>query len=315
MAASTPALYYPSTIGWVDDNQLFLRTMINSLQNDFAVHPFLNTSECLDYFSTYTPLSDTTLKLRGCVEHDYYDTSNHTLVDFDITALPNIHNNPQRLQEISVLIVDYQMPEMNGVELCQRLKHLPCKKILLTGTADTKAAIAAFNDKIIDCFIQKTSATLNTDLRKHIALLMQAYFNDRTQHLISHLEVNHALPLTDQVFVNFFEDFKKTHDISEYSVMDKQGSLMFLNKKGDASHLVIHTDKSLAAFVDTYSNCQGTQESVSVVQAREKIPFFGIGYEASEREVETWQHYLHTPFILEGREKYYWCEVKSAYEP
>jgi CheY-like chemotaxis protein len=40
-----------------------------------------------------------------------------------------------------VLVVDYSMPQMNGVEVCEALRHLPCKKILFTGAADEKVAV------------------------------------------------------------------------------------------------------------------------------------------------------------------------------
>lgn len=311
MAATLPAFYYPSTIGWVDDNQLFLNTITEIFNTNHSIRTFSNIVNCLSYFSTYIPHSQNMPILRDCIEHDYNDTTNHALVDIDVTLLNQVHHDETRIHEMSVLIVDYQMPEMNGIELCRRLSHIPCKKILLTGEANNNAAIAAFNEKMIDCFIRKDSKTLHEDLQKHINRLIQDYFRERTQHVIAHMEVSHPLPLSDPIFVEFFKQIREAHHITEYSLIDKNGSLLMLNKNGHAACLVIHTDKSLDTFTNTYESCHGTASAVNAVHTRSKIPFFGIGTEASEYGVDTWHQYLHTPAVLEGRERYYWVVITN----
>ena len=47
---------------------------------------------------------------------------------------------------------------MNGLEFCRNIQNLPIRKIMLTGRADTKLAVEAFNQKIIDKFLLKDVA-------------------------------------------------------------------------------------------------------------------------------------------------------------
>jgi CheY-like chemotaxis protein len=56
---------------------------------------------------------------------------------------------PSRFNNIAVLVVDYSMPTINGIEFCKQLGDKHVYKILLTAEADSDIAINAFNDGII----------------------------------------------------------------------------------------------------------------------------------------------------------------------
>ena len=60
-------------------------------------------------------------------------------------------------QDIAVVVSDYIMPEMNGIELFSRLKTMApdIKRILLTGKGDMKTAISAINECDVFRFILK----------------------------------------------------------------------------------------------------------------------------------------------------------------
>ena len=57
----------------------------------------------------------------------------HCSVTLDVDRIFRIGFRPQRFMLPSVLVVDYRMAKMNGVEFCAALADLPCKKILLVG--------------------------------------------------------------------------------------------------------------------------------------------------------------------------------------
>ena len=81
-----------------------------------------------------------------------------------------------RQQRVSVAIVDYDMPKMTGVEFCRAIPDLPVKTILLTGKAGLETAISAFNEGVIDCFLQKQDASVSASLRREIKRLQDEYF-------------------------------------------------------------------------------------------------------------------------------------------
>ena len=77
--------------------------------------------------------------------------------------------NKDRFNDVSVIIVDYYMDEMNGIEVCETLSKHPAKKILLTGGADKEnIAIDAFNKGIIHRFINKTDPDFPSQIRQAI---------------------------------------------------------------------------------------------------------------------------------------------------
>lgn len=53
-----------------------------------------------------------------------------------------------RLSEISLFLLDVQMPEMSGIELLRLLRARGCEKpvIFVTGTRDAKAQVAVLED-------------------------------------------------------------------------------------------------------------------------------------------------------------------------
>src|SRR3990167_6657490 len=226
-----PLFYYPSTIAWVDDDPLFLEAVTNALSNQYSLLTFTTPEKCLEFFDGYTALLPTMNFLRGCTDHESYDIIDHMPVDLNMQALFELRECRERNQEVSVIVVDYKMLDINGIELCRKLQSLPMKKILLTGEADEQKAVAAFNEGIIDCFISKASLTLTDDIEFHLKRLTQEYFSDRTRSLLAYLEADKPLPLSDPKFIVFFKEWRESHSIQEYYLADKHGNFVLFDEK------------------------------------------------------------------------------------
>lgn len=305
-----PVFYYPSTIVWADDDALFLNAAALLFDENYPMKTFINPKDCLKFFEAYSsPLSDISF-LKGCVEHEYYHTVDHSPVDFNVPALSVLESHSSKNQEVSVIILDYNMPEMSGIELFEKLRHIPAKKILLTGEANHHNAISAFNNNIIDRFIRKDSPTIATEIKEYVSSLMQQYFRERTQPLLSHLEADYLLPLSDPKFVTFFQDWCRDNFIIEYSIIDKNGSFVVIDKEGKRSYFIVHTDRSLDAFVDLHDDVSEAKDFLGMVVKREGIPFFGVGKEAWEFVVKKWEKYFFVSKVFNGREKYYWTLIQ-----
>jgi CheY-like chemotaxis protein len=301
---SVPTYFYPSSIVWVDDDTLFLKTASELFESN-QTKTFNDPQSCLEFFESYK-LPAKAPVLRGLIEDERYELSDHLPVDLNVSKVQEFYFTRDRSQEISVIIIDNKMPGMNGIELCQRLQTQPAKKILLTGEASHEEAIKAFNDNVIDRFIRKDSPTLVTDIQNYVDELSKQYFRERSEAILSHLQVDFKLPLSDKIFADFFQQICLKNSIKEYYLIDKNGSLMMIDDKSKCSYLIVHTDRTLDRFIELNEDLPEVQHLLETLRKRQKIPYFGIGNESWEFKVEQWDKNFYEAEVLEGREKYYY---------
>lgn len=306
-----PLFSYPTTIGLIDDDQLFLKALSRMLSHDYLLQTFQDSYEALNFFESYKPVLSSMSFLRGCPEYDSYDAAEHMPVDLNAEALMNLRKYPERCRDISVLVVDYNMPNMNGLELCRKLYGLPIKKILLTGAVDHTEAVEAFNEGLIDRFVRKDNPRLIEEIQTHLIALMRQNFIDNTRGLLSHLEADHPLPISDSLFSAFFKNWCATHNISEHFLLDKQGNFILVDNKGEIFYFIVHTDKTLSTFVELHEEDEEVADLINAVSKRKLIPFFGPGKEPWQKKESEWSSHFYVPEIFEGKEKYFWTAIKG----
>lgn len=298
-----PLFQYPTTTVWVDDDALFLQTIDASFQGNKKI--FTLPGDCDSFFNTPHLFSKITF-LHGEYGNENYHSLEHAPVDFDVTEIAKLCDQPERFQEVSVLVCDHNMPEMTGLELCSKLQKFPVKKFLLTGNMQNVEAVKAFNDRLIDKFIHKYDPSLFSEIPKHIKILERQYFCEITRPLLLHLEVDHVLPLSDAAFVSFFNQWCEDNKIYEFYLIDKWGSFLTIDLQNEIRYFVIHTERSLDDFVKFYSNNAEVEALIRCVIDRNKIPFFGYKKDAWQVSHSEWNKYFYTPYVFNGRERYYW---------
>ncbi len=306
---SIPLVYYPTTLCWVDDDPLLVKALSHAIISDLHPKIFSTPKACLAHLKAQAPLLTALPLFKTYQDHDEYDRSHQLPVGADLLTLSSLKNHPHRFEEVSVLIADYHMPTMTGIELCHELKGCPIKKILLTGEADHALAVRAFNENVIDCFVRKDDPNLVQTLQSFIQSLSQQYFRSLTHPLLTHLlEVEHKIALTDPTFISFFQEWCKADDIKEYYLIDKNSSFLVLDATGNSRYFIVHTDRTLNAFAELHNDPE-VKAFVKTIKAREKIPFFGPGKESWQFEPKDWFAHFHSAHVLQGREKYYWAVV------
>ena len=304
-----PIFYFPTTIVCIDDDDMFLDGLRTVLDTKYNVLTYNNSEEALMELKEYrSPVAKVSF-LQSLVEHEYYDAPNYAPINLNINYLYQLAQLADRAQEISILIIDYHMKEMDGLELCAKLYGAPFKKILLTGVVDQQRAINAFNNKLIDGFITKSDINLLKSLTDSIKFLEDQYFVELTATLRNNLEISHVLPLSDPIFIKFFTNWIQENDIKEYYLIDKNGSFLTINTQNERSYFIVHTDYSLNGLIQLYQEDKQLAPFVSSIEARHKIPFFGQNLRADQVAPTLWGNYLYTPELLDGRERYYWCNI------
>ncbi|HIE72601.1 MAG TPA: response regulator, partial [Planctomycetes bacterium] len=146
--------------------------------------------------------------------------------------LRSIFDDEARHQRVSVAVVDYDMPKMTGVEFCRAISGLPVKRILLTGKAGLETAISAFNEGVIDCFLQKQDANVSAALRREIKRLQHQYFEEISNPIRCALDLQQPCFFFDPNFIDLFEDTVEKYDIVEHYICAWPPGVMMRDAEG-----------------------------------------------------------------------------------
>lgn len=309
MVKKLPLFYFPPTLCWVDDNELFLEAAELLFKENYHCLTFSKEQEALQFLQSYQSPSATIHFTREFTESDIYDTSHHLPIDINISEITQLANRRTIQHEIGILIIDNNMPTKNGIEICYQLKNSPYKKILLTGQTSPEVVIDAFNNGIIDKFIVKDQ-DVSEKLKKSIVELSYQYFFEKTKNLLAHIETSRSSPLSDPVFIDFFYDWCELNQWSEFYLINKQGSFLVKDKQGITSCFIVMSEYAKEEFVKLNDDMLETDgDFLLQVAAGNSIPFFGIGKECWDFSYKDWAPYFHPAKVIEGRERYYWTEV------
>lgn len=304
-----PLFFYSTTLVWVDDDGFFVKVVAGAFRQDYRVKIFLSPNSFLKFFEEYHATTDNLSFLQRNNGADDYDVYHRLPVDIDFQTIIDLYHNKGRINDISAIIVDFKMPKLTGLELMKQILPSAIKRILLTGEAENELAIAAFNDNIIDRFVHKGDASFAADLRLYVKQMAMQYFCALTKPLLAHLEVEHRLPQSDPVFIDFFDKWACLNNIVEYFVFDKSGSMLVADQKGQKIYFIIHTEQTLDEFSELHASDKAVTFFVNAVIQRYKIPFFGLFREAWEVESTQWTNHFYSPEVLQGRERYYWKAI------
>ncbi len=127
-----------------------------------------------------------------------------------------------------------------------------------------------------------------------------------TKYLLTHLEADCLLPISDQTFIDLFNQWCKKNNICEYFIIDQNANFLLVDKTGKHSFFVTHTERTLKNLIEMYEDSREALTLLSSIKTGARIPYFGEQKEGWEVDIKEWEKYLYVPTILQGREKYYW---------
>ena len=147
------ACYHPTTVILIDDEHRYLLGVKSKLNKKKAAYQLYTDPKKALHFLTQEYQPD--LFTSRSVLHPEEEKSDHRSIEVDVRPIRDELYNPKRFDQVSVIIVDQEMPGLKGLELCRELKNSPIKKLMLTGEVRDEQAVQAFNDGIIDKFVNK----------------------------------------------------------------------------------------------------------------------------------------------------------------
>ena len=298
--------YFPSMAILIDDNQHFLDSIIFKLDDKLAYQSYDKPYQALEFLKE---------KYQSCLKVDKWISANASHQDYKSTNLHpvniNVGNiyqelyNLRRFNEISLVMVDYSMPSINGVDFCRQISDLPVKKVLVTGEADHDIAIRAFNDGIIDQFIRKDAYDFTQRINQIIFGLQKNYFQDFSETIAEILSLEQNYPFADPIFAEFFDQLCKEREIMEYYLFEKIGSFLLLDINAKPSWLIVKDEMQLKTFYQEIKNNNISFPLQEQLKDNFFIPFFGMKTNPWEISATDWSNHLYPTKKIKGSNTYY----------
>lgn len=146
-----PPVLYPSTVVFVDDNDGYLDALRRFFPDPATNLFFTRPQTALAFIRQHA--RENSLEFApasACVSETGFERYVESSAERDVLA------RSSRFAEVAAVVVDFDMPGMNGVEFLSSISNLRCAKVLLTGVADETVAVKAFNAGIVDLYLRKT---------------------------------------------------------------------------------------------------------------------------------------------------------------
>lgn len=239
--------FHPTRVVFVDDDPAFLNLLPLRLSDDL---PFLRFDSPRELFSEFAAG-----RLQARLDLDWWDVYPseagrdplEQVFSLDPSMIALRVFNRARFGLVTVLVADYQMPGMTGLELFRALNHLPCKRILLTGQADEALAVGAFNEGLIDLYLPKLHPHLDQELNRAIRRLQFAYLEQATELATRILQASDPVVWVDTAFARLFHQVCEEHAVVEYYLVADPKGYWLLKADGRAEMLLLFTGGELDA--------------------------------------------------------------------
>jgi len=263
--ALTP-YFHPTTVCFVDDNASFLRSLELEMPRSWACRLFTDPHEALEFLETppqLPPLMDRCFTMQR--------TSSEAIIRLDLDLIEQEINHVGRFHRNSVVVVDYSMPSLNGLDFCAALTDANLRKAMLTGVADEKLAVAAFNAGLLHRFFPKHSGQSISDIFDFVDSLQQEYFGQYSARLKTALSIDPPKFLTDQTIARYVTDLMQRERLIEYYLAGDPPGLLMLNSSGKIWRLVILDEREMAAQADFAARHSAPESLISSLRSGKRV--------------------------------------------
>lgn len=309
-----PCFTFPTTVVLVDDDEKFLRWLSPSLDDNLSrFQTFSNPQKAIEFLNDNH--SKPSFKNTAMTHVDSIDLENRG-ISVNVSKINEETKNDEKLDQVSIVIADYSMPRMNGLEFLQKITNPFIKKILLTATADEIKAVEAFNNGIIDFYTKKSGNDMVEALNNTIKDFQKKYFFDVTSILSSSILENKEqfTALRDPNFIKFFDDLVADMGIIEYYLTETIGSFLLVDAQGKKYQLFIRNEDNMEAIADIAEQTPNLPETVvSSLKDRNKMLCFEPKEGETFDDLEDWEPYLADAKPVPGTELKY--AIRSVSEP
>jgi len=303
--------YYPTAVAFIDDSSSFLAAVELAMSGRFTCITFNDPIRALNHSNNLNKVN-----WNAFTANDYsYASDSEQFIKNTLNLSINKISDTGRYEEISVVVVDYDMPEMNGVEFCRNLKNPNIKKILLTGQAGSDEAIKAFNSNIINYYIRKSDDNLFEHLTKAIQEMQNRYFLDISSYIKIRAIDNKKSLFNDAKLSEYFSNIVKTHNIVEYYFLTNPPRYKLKAADGKTSLFLVYSRYDLNEQIRVIKEEAGPTWLLDALKTGHYVPFFQSADGFFDAESFDPENTIYMADVVEGDDTYYCAHITDTSIP
>lgn len=224
---------FPTTLLVLDDDKDLLDSIQFVLSDKY---PFLCTSnlkEAHDILNKNREWTKSLLEKGVSRIYPIEEKVSQVSLTVNVLLLKKQIYNPDRFKNITVLIIDYDMPKKNGLEFIKELNDPQLKVIMLTGKATQDTVIKAFNDRKIHRYVSKGDPDYLEKVSQYVNELQTEFFFDFSKFILDSLRGSQNKVFENKSLVDLFNKVIRENKIVEYYLLDESGSFLMLDETAD----------------------------------------------------------------------------------
>lgn len=255
-------LFHPLSVVFVDDNADFLSGLRGIFRDRILNRFFTDPRAALAYVSSRRR------ELPGLL------LSGTDYSEIEKGGGNALGNDPleddSRFEEIAAVVVDYEMPEIDGIRFLSSIHDAACTKILLTGVAGDREAVDAFNAGLIDFYLRKTDADMPAKLAGILAEAKKKHCRLRGQVGVHDVGSTYC----DARVIRLLDDLAAREGYVEYYWRPAQNAVLMLDAQGRAGVFVAWDEDEWAFQCDTVVDAGGPDWLREGMEQRRVMPLF-----------------------------------------
>lgn len=312
MSIGVRPFYFPTMVAIVDDSPDFLANLTLNLDPMLAFRVFDSPAETLASLNNERALLPGPERFFSLYQHREEHSLDHHVIDLNVARIHREVFNDRRFERYSVVVVDYDMPEIDGLDFCRRVEHSPVRKVMLTGKADEKVAVQAFNEGIIDRFVLKQDPNATALLQETIKELQEDFFCGIERMIEDTLNIGPLHFLRDPFFAELFQKICADLKVVEFYLCSSPDGILLIDGAGATTLMLVCNDETMRMHYEVAFDNAAPPALLDELTKGEVVPYFWRSRGLYSRQYSDWRNYLHPAQDCYGLQHYSYALVKEA---